>query len=136
MNKPQALNAFWELFGWDAYDENFVPKSAEMPYITYNSATDAIGSVLNLSGSLWCRAQKIEENKNETIYSSGWPEIEAKTAEIADVLPAYGYYIHPVDGGYMWIQRGRPFAQRKGDPDDPGIRRMIINIQVEFLTAT
>lgn len=123
MNKPQALNAFWESFGLDAYDENTVPKNAALPYITYESATDAIGTVLNISASLWYR-------------SSSWAEIEAKTAEIADKLPAYGYYIHPVDGGYMWIQRGRPFAQRMGDPDDPGIRRMIINIQVEFLTAT
>lgn len=123
MNKPQALNAFWESFGSDAYDENTVPQNAKLPYITYKSATGAIGDVLNLSASLWCR-------------SSGWAEIEAKTAEIADALPEDSSHIVKIDGGYMRIMRGRPFAQRMGDPDDPGIRRMIINIQVEFLTAT
>lgn len=122
MNKAQAINAFWNSFAWEGYDENTVPDDAPMPRITFNSATDALGSVLNLSASLWDR-------------SSSWASVEAKTEEIAKVLPASGYYKMPVDGGYVWIQRGRPFAQRMGDPDDPLIRRMVINVQAEFLTA-
>ena len=124
MNKPQALNAFWESFGLDAYDSTIVlPENTPYPRISYDSATGAIGDILNLSASLWYR-------------SSGWAEIETKTAEIGDALPEGSSYIIKIDGGYMRIMRGRPFAQRVGDPDDPGIRRMIINIQVEFLTAT
>lgn len=123
MNKAQALHKFWSSFGLKAYDENVVLDSkTPFPYIGYQSATDALGSVLNLSASLWYRGDD-------------GSQIEAKTEEIAKVLPAHGYYIMPVDGGYVWIQRGRPFAQRMGDPDDPLIRRMIINIQAEFLTA-
>lgn len=121
MNKPQALYAFWESFGLDAYDETSVPQDVPLPYITYESATDALDSVLSLTASLWYR-------------STGWAEIEAKTQEIAEVLPARSYYKLPVDGGYLWIVRGKPFAQRMDDPNDAGIRRMVINIQAEFLT--
>ena len=40
-----------------------------------------------------------------------------------------------IEGGYMRVQKGNPFAQRMADPSDDMIRRMYINITVEFLTA-
>ena len=122
MNKAQALNAFWEQFGLDAYDENRVPDGAALPYITYESATDSLDNVLSLSASLWYR-------------DTGWGAIEAKTAQIAKAIAENGFWKTAIDGGYLWITKGTPFAQRMGEPDDKLIRRMVLNINAEFLTA-
>ena len=77
-------------------------------------------SPLTLYGSLWYKS-----------YS--WEEISKKTEEIAKFI----YKMKPIqiDGGYLWINKGSPFAQRMSDPSDDLIRRMYINIDVEFLTA-
>ena len=39
------------------------------------------------------------------------------------------------DSGAIWIKRGEPFAQNMGDQNDDMIRRKIINLSVEYLTA-
>ena len=125
MDKAQALQKFWESFGIPAYDENTVPtgeNSPQTPYITYNSQTDSIGAILSLTGSIWYR-------------STSWALPEQKAAEIAQAVGGTGYYITAVDGGYLWITKGTPFAQRMADPEDDMIRRIYINLQGEFLTA-
>ena len=40
----------------------------------------------------------------------------------------------PCDEGYLWIKRGNPFAQRMSDEND-GIRRIYINIELEYFTS-
>ena len=42
MDKSQALNTFWNSFGIPAYDEYTVPDGTSIPYITYDTATDAV----------------------------------------------------------------------------------------------
>lgn len=121
MDKAQAIDAFWKSFGIKAYDENTVPKDTEFPYITYNVTTAALGTVVNLYGSIWYR-------------EPSWKNISLKTEEISRFI-GYGGKEFPIDGGYMWLVRGTPFAQRMSDPNDDMIRRMYINIQAEFLTA-
>lgn len=121
MNKPQALAAFWDSFGWDAYDENTVPDDATLPYITYESATDSLGNAISLTASLWYR-------------SSSWAEIEAKAAQIERAIAEHGFYNVAIDGGYLWIVKGTPFAQRMSDTD-PGVRRIVLTITAEYLTA-
>lgn len=121
MTKGQALQTFWQSFGLPAYDENTVPQTAVMPYITYSVQMGNLDSVLMLSGSVWYR-------------SSSWKEIEEKTAEIAKAVGEHAFYKTKVDGGYLWITQGSPFAQRMSDTDDM-IRRMYINLHGEFLTA-
>ena len=37
------------------------------------------------------------------------------------------------DGGAMWIQKSTPWAQRLADPDDEMIRRIVMNVSVEFM---
>ena len=120
MDKAQAIHKFWSGFGLTAYDENSVPLNAPLPYITYGVATGAIGDMVALSGSIWYR-------------STSWQAISQKADEIAEAI-GYGYAIEKVDGGYMWITRGTPFAQRMGD-EDASIRRIYINLSAEFLTA-
>ena len=122
MDKAQALHKFWSSFGLSAYDELAVPDDAQMPYITYSVSTDSLGNPLPLSGSIWYR---------ETL----WKNISNKADEIAQVVGEHGFYKAQLDDGYMWITKGTPFAQRMSDPNDDMIKRMYINIMVEFLTA-
>ena len=121
MDKAQAIHDFWSSFELPAYDESSVPDDARMPYITYNVATDGIDSVLPLHGSLWYR-------------STAWDEITEKSEEIAEALGANGYLIKKLDNGYVWMQKGKPFAQRMTDEDEQ-VRRIYINVTAEFLTA-
>lgn len=124
MDKWQAIDAFWNSFGIPAYDATSVysgENSPETPYITYEAQTGALDQVLNLTASLWYR-------------SSSWEGISKKTEQIAEAIGA-GYKIMDVDGGYLWIVRGQPFAQRMGDPEDDMIRRMYVILNAEFLTA-
>ena len=119
MDKAQSIHAFWSSFGLAAYDENTVPDDAVMPYITYSVSTGAMDDVLLLNGSLWYR-------------SVTWKDISQKSDEIAETIGEY--WLGEVDGGYLWITRGSPFAQRKADEDDT-VRRIVINLNAEFLTA-
>lgn len=119
MNKAQAIHNFWSTF-LTAYDQNAVPKDAHMPYITYSVSEGAMGDTLVMNASLWYE-------------STSWKDITLKADEIAQAIGS-GYHIDKIDGGYMWITRGTPFAQRMSDPEY-GVRRIYLNVNVEFLTA-
>lgn len=120
MDKWQSIHAFWSSFGIPAYDESSVPQDAQMPYITYNASTAAIGGLVFLSASLW-------------YMSFSWEGISKKASEIED----YIINMHPptilIDEGRVYITRSFPFAQRMSDEDDR-VRRILLNINVEFLT--
>jgi hypothetical protein len=130
MDKAQALNQFWNSFGLRAYEVSTVPEyifengekvKVEMPYITYDVMTDNIERVVNLSASLWYR-------------STSWRDITLKAKEIEKRLAEHGGEVVKLDNGYMYIYPGTPFTQHGTDLDD-SIRRININVQVEFLTA-
>lgn len=121
MDKAQALHDFWSSFGLPAYDQYGVPDDAEFPYITYEVATDSFGNTVPLTASLWYR-------------SSSWKEITIKTEEVAERIGKNGYQIKAIDGGYVWITKGSVFAQRLNDASDDMVKRMYLNISVEFLT--
>lgn len=123
-NKEQAIHNFWSQFSIPAFDEQTVPSgenSPSMPYITYEVSTDNIGEPVALTGSLW--------------YSgTSWVRITEKLHEIENYV-GYGGVSIPISGGYLWISRGQPFAQRMSDDTNKNIRRIIVNIMVEYLTA-
>lgn len=119
MNKQQTLDAFWNGFGIEAYDENTVPDDAQMPYITYESVTDSMGNTCMVSASLWYR-------------SHSWAGITQKEQEIADFITRGGRML-AYDGGAMWIQRDTPWAQRMSDPNSDSIRRIVLSLLVEYL---
>lgn len=119
MTKIQTLNTFWNSFGLKAYDENSVPDGVKFPYVTYEASSDSFGNDLPLSASLWYR-------------SNSWSEITTKEQEISDFITRGGRMI-AYDGGAMWIQKSVPWAQRLGDPSDDMIRRIVLNISVEFI---
>lgn len=119
MDKAQALNSFWSSFGLTAYDEQTVPDDASLPYITYETITDALGNTLPLTASIWYR-------------STTWEDAEKKAQEIASGIGEGGTVIG-YDTGALWITRGTSFAQRIAEPNDDTIRRIHININAEFL---
>lgn len=120
MDKAQAIHSFWSGFGLTAYDENTVDEDAVTPYITYSVSTDNLDEPITLNGSLWYR-------------SNSWEEISQKIEEISSAI----YRMRPIkiDDGYLWITKGNPFAQRMSEPGDDMMRRIYINLIVEFLTA-
>lgn len=119
MDKSQALDVFFNSFGWDAYDENTVADDEQLPYLTYENSTSNIGNTVFLSASLWDR-------------SNSWATVEHKAREIAEYLGTGGGSI-VFDGGMMMIKQGSPFSQRLADDDDT-IRRIILNFAVEFIS--
>ena len=119
MNKVQALNSFWSSFGLKAYDETSVPDNAVLPYITYESSTDEFNHKVALTASLWYR-------------SSSWESIELKQFAIANYISRGGVIV-PYDGGSIWIAKGNPWSNRMSDANDDTIRRIVLNVEVEFL---
>lgn len=123
-NKEQALQTFWSSFGIAAYDESTVPTGSNapaFPYITYNVVTDSLyGNSVAMTASVWDR-------------SSSWQFVTDKSHQISAEIGVGGKSIS-VDGGYMWIKRGTPFAQRMADDSDDMVRRIYMNISVDFLT--
>lgn len=123
MDKWQALQSFWESFDIPAYDENSVysgQESPTLPYITYEAATGTIGSEILQTASVWYK-------------SNSWAGISQKAEEIGIGI-GYGGKVVPYDGGVMWIKRGQPFAQRMSEPDDDSIRRIVINVEIEYIS--
>lgn len=118
MNKAQTINAFWNSFGIPAYDMYTVPNGAQMPYITYEYVEDNFDNTVILSASIWYK-------------STSWLGVSGKAAEIAEDIG--NGKILKTDEGYIYITRGTPFIQRLSDTDDT-IRRIYINLQVEYMT--
>lgn len=118
MDKVQALTAFWNSFGLSAYDENTVPDNAALPYITFSVGDDDFDHPVSLTSSIWYRSKR-------------WDEITNKLNEVSQRIGRGGIMV-PYDGGAFWVKKGTPFAQRASDPDD-SIRRIFINVEVEFI---
>lgn len=121
MDKSQAIDRFWNRF-LKAYDQNTVKEGLQFPYITYEVAVTPQEETA-LTASIWYKG---------TAQNKSWREITEKADEISRTIGYQGVII-PVDDGYIWIKRGNPFYQRMSDEDD-NIRRIVLNIIVEYLT--
>lgn len=128
MDKAQAIHSFWSSFGWPAIDEqsayddaNYDEVISWTKYISYEVRTSNIGDSVTLTASLWHK-------------SASWEDISKKADEIAAYI-GYGGKQIPIDGGYIWIKLGTPFAQRTAAETGYDIRRIVINISVDFLTT-
>lgn len=121
MDKEQALHYFYSQFGVPAYDEYSVPdeKRNVYPRITYEISTGSFGNQNILTFSLWDR-------------STSWANITSILHNVESII-GYGGQTIKYDGGMLWVKKSTPFAQRMGDVDD-SIRRIVINIEVEFLS--
>lgn len=119
-DKWQGLQEFWESFDIPAYDENSVPDDAVMPYITYHAEVASFENVLASYASIW-------------YFSTSWADISQKAEEVAEALASY-QLIAIGDNEYIFIGQGTPFAQRLKDPENESIKRIYLNIMVEFFT--
>lgn len=121
MTKEAALKQFFGSFGLEAYPTSAVPKDAQFPYLTYESAVSAFeeGEV-SLTVNLWYYTTQ-ESGPNQ------------KAREISKVI-GQGGVVLPCDGGYIWLKRGSPFCQSLSDQADPQIKRRYINVTAEYLT--
>ena len=125
MIKASALYNFFSSFGIDAYEETLVPTGDEapkFPYLTYQLVTDSFDNEVLIPVSLWYRSE------------ASLLALNSKTEEISQRIGRGGIFLK-CDGGKIWIKRGSPFAQTIGDPNDNTIKRKLINITAEFLTA-
>ena len=59
-------------------------------------------------------------------------KVQEKEEQIAEFIGRGGVMIS-YDGGSMWIQKASPWAQRMNDPSDEMIRRIVLNVTIEFL---
>lgn len=116
-DKWTAQQTLWSSFELPAYDAHTVPDNAQMPYITYEAVISGFDEKTAISASLWYK-------------STGWSEISAKAAQIEDLIGS-GIGV-TYDGGRLWVTKETPFAQRLEDPTDDGIRRIVLQVAVEF----
>lgn len=124
MNKAQAIHNFWSSFNLYAIDEQSAydtRKDLPSKYISYELQTSNMGDSVALTASLWYR-------------SNSWEEITQKADEIATYI-GYGGRVLPIDNGFIWVKLGTPFAQRL-DAEKDSFRRIVLNIMVDFLSAT
>ena len=120
MNKIQALNQLWiNASGLAAYDETSVPDSAALPYLTYETTVDNFGSEVAGTASLWYR-------------STSWADASQKELEIADYIGRGGRIV-AYEGGAFWIKKANPWAQRMSDASDDMVRRIVLNLSIEFI---
>lgn len=119
IDKQQALFKFWSGFGLPAYEQTTVPDNAELPYITYETATADLDQKLVLSGHLWERTTK-------------WLFLDNKANEISRFIEEMSPI--KIDEGYVYITKENPFARRLSDENDSNIRGYAFNIGVEFFT--
>lgn len=118
MDKWQAQQSYWESFGLDAYDVNTVPDDAVMPYITYTAVSGSLNGVIPTTASLWYRSNR-------------WDQISKKQSEMSNVMNRQ----IKIDGGYMKVRKSETNeAQRMDEPDDRLVRRILLNVEIEFLS--
>lgn len=117
MSEAQALYQFFAGFSWPAYDENTVPDDAVLPYITYETAVSSFGEPTAINASLWDR-------------SMSWKTVQQKADQIMAALDNGGFVS---TDNRLWIKMGTPFQQRMAEPEDYGIRRIVLNLEAEFL---
>lgn len=119
MNKYNALQNFWSSFGVDAYDENTVPDDAKLPYITYSVSTGSFDYPVSMSASIYDRSMK-------------WISVTEIANRIEKALKNGGKYLNYGDGA-IWIRMGTPWAQRLSDTSNDTIRRIVLNLEVEYI---
>lgn len=117
--KAQAIYNFWASFGLPAYEENSVPDEATLPYITYEYASDSIGSEVLLTASIWER-------------STSWTYLNTLEEQISERLA--GSKTLKCDGGGIILWRGTPFAQRMSDETSKDVKRILLQVRAEFIT--
>ena len=125
MNKEQAYSEFWSGFGVLAFEENSMPddetiqSQAKYPYIAYQVIVDDLGHPIFPTASIYDR-------------STSWKRAD----ELANVISERIQKMNTIklDNGRMFITKGSPFMQHQMESEDMNIRRVILNLGIEFFT--
>lgn len=134
MNKQQALKDFWNRFGVLAFEENSVPDDdvinaliksgladSKYPYITYQVVTDDISG----SGAAMATASIWDK-------SNSWERSDLLSNQISRYIQRMNTI--SLDNGRMYIIKNSPFSQHMREEGDSTIRRIVLNIGVQFFT--
>lgn len=132
MNKQQAYYDFWSRFGVLAFEENAVPDDETIqqlieagdveekyPMITYQVITDDLDGQIIPTASLWDR-------------NTSWQRLDELSNRIAEYITKMPTI--KLDDGRMYLFKASQFAQHMGDEGDNTIKRVVLNLGVEFLT--
>lgn len=132
MNKQQAYNQFWSGFGLLAFEENSVPEdsvieelikggaaTSKYPYITYQVITDDLDHPIYPTASIYDR-------------SSSWERADTLANLISARIRQMGTI--KLDNGRLFITKGNPYSQHMLEEGDKAIRRVVLNLAVEFFT--
>ena len=122
MDKFRVLDDFWNSFEWPAYNEYSVPDDIHYPYITYNVTTSDLDHSVSTYANLWDR-------------SSSWENISLKTLEIEDYLTTMDPPTIRFDTGRLYITKGSPFSERMQEPNDEMVKRVYINVTMEYFSS-
>ena len=122
-----GLNRFWNSFGWAAYDEQTYFDENDLPafpHITYEAGDGAWEHETFLTAHLWDKSQD-------------WERLKKKAAEIKAYVGFGGVKVN-VDGGQLWfkVSESMTFSQPiESGSDNENIKRILINMTVEYLTV-
>ena len=124
MTKYEAFYQFYSQFGLPAYEENSVPSGDDFPgypYLVYEVQLNSFSDTdTALSFSIIDRTDSLIDSYE-------------KSGEIAAYISRGGKVI-AIDGGYMRIYRGSPWAQVQRDPNDEKVKRLYHTVNVAFYT--
>lgn len=132
MNKEQAYSEFWSGFGVLAWEENSMPDDktiqslidagvaeAKYPYIAYQVIIDDLGHPVYPTASIYDR-------------STSWKRVDELANDISEAIQTMNTI--KLDNGRMFITKGSPFMQHQLESEDMNIRRVILNLGIEFFT--
>lgn len=102
-----------------AYEENSIPKTATLPYITYEVV---IGELSEFSTAM---VAHIWDKTN------GLKFLNSKADEIGEALLNTRL---SCDEGYIKLYRGEPFSNNVADSEDNTIKGKYMNITADFIT--
>ena len=134
MDKWQAQHYFWSSFGVDAYEEHSVPDKAPFPRITYEAATSTFENLVSITASIWTHSTSWASADSIAEAIEFYIKNQGRTVVINSQEVAIPICL-PIDGGYLRIFIGdTTFAQKMDDPVDDQIKRIVLNVQMEFMT--
>lgn len=131
MNKQQAYSEFWNGFGVLAFEENSAPAVSDVK---------SIAKSLGLPEDIWIAYQVIVDDIGHPVYptasiyskSTSWERVDLLTNTISERIQKMNTI--KLDDGRMFITKGSPFAQHQLESEELSIRRVILNLGIEFFT--
>ena len=133
MDKQEAYNAFWSEFGVLAFEENSVPTQ---------DVLESIAKTMNLPSDRYIAYQVLIDDLDHPVFptasiyhkSTSWEEADKLANTISNRIQTMNTI--RLDNGRMFITKGSPFAQHMLESEDLSIRRVILNLGVEFFTES